>query len=250
MINIHTPLQNNLLKNIAKADFDQLEPYLEFVEMPKGQILCESGSVVTHVYFPTTALVSILYESQDGNSVEVALVGNEGMLGIASFMGGDSMPRTLVVQNAGYGYRLKAPIIKQAFNSSGTLCQVLLRHIQALVTQMAQTVICNRHHCIEQQLCRFLLLCIDRLPNNSINMTQEQISHLIGVRREGITEAACKLHKAGLITYSRGNIRVLDREGLEENACECYQVVKSEVERLFPENKKQLIKPIKELAYI
>lgn len=230
-----SPLQNHLLKAIAKVDFKRLEPYLEPVAMPVGQVLYEPGAKLNYVYFPTTALISILYVLEDGASTEVALVGKEGMLGIAAYMGGDSTPRSAVVQNAGVGYRLKVSILKAEFNRSGTLFNILLRYTQALISQMVQTAVCNRHHCVEQQLCRFLLLSIDRLPDNVLSMTQEQIANMLGVRREGVTEAAGKLQKTGLITYYRGHITVLDRLGLEAKSCECYQVVKTEFERLLPE---------------
>lgn len=234
MKDLASPLHNHLLSSIAQVEFKRLEPYLERIEMPVGQVLYEPGSKLNYVYFPTTALVSVLYVLEDGASTEVALVGNEGLLGIASFMGGDSTPRSAIVQNAGEGYRLKASILKAEFNRLGTLFQTLLRYTQALITQMVQTAVCNRHHCVDQQLCRFLLLSVDRLPDNHLSMTQEQIANMLGVRREGVTEAAGKLQKSGLITYYRGHITVIDRMGLEDRACECYQVVKTEFERLLP----------------
>jgi CRP-like cAMP-binding protein len=203
--------------------------------MPLGMVLYESGHELRHVYFPTTAIVSLLYVMLDGASAEIAVVGNEGIIGVALFMGGETMPNRAVVQSAGHAYRLKGQLLKQEFNRSGELQHLLLRYTQALLTQMAQTAVCNRHHSLDQQLCRWLLLSIDRLPSNELAMTQELIANMLGVRREGVTEAAGKLQKTGLIRYQRGHITVLDRAGLEARACECYAVVKKEFDRLLPE---------------
>ena len=202
--------------------------------MPLGTVLYESGSRLHHVYFPTTSIVSLLYVMEDGASAEIAVVGNEGILGIALFMGGETTPSRAVVQSAGHGYRLKAHLLKQEFNRAGPVLHLLLRYTQALITQMAQTAVCNRHHSVEQQLCRWLLLSLDRLQSNKLTMTQELIANMLGVRREGVTEAAGKLQQAGLIRYSRGRIEVLDRKALERQACECYAVVKKESDRLLP----------------
>jgi CRP-like cAMP-binding protein len=203
--------------------------------MRLGDVLYESGSELRHVYFPTTAIVSLLYVMLDGASAEIAVVGNEGIIGVALFMGGETMPNRAVVQSAGHAYRLKGQLLKQEFNRSGELQHLLLRYTQALLTQMAQTAVCNRHHSLDQQLCRWLLLSLDRLPSNELVMTQELIANMLGVRREGVTEAAGNLQKAGLIAYRRGRITVLDRAGLEARACECYAVVKKEFDRLLPE---------------
>ena len=200
--------------------------------MPLGEALYESGARLQHVYFPTTSIVSLLYVMEDGASAEIAVVGNEGILGISLFMGGETTPSRAVVQSAGHGYRLKAQLLKQEFNRAGPVLRLLLRYTQALITQMAQTAVCNRHHSVEQQLCRWLLLSLDRLSANELTMTQELIANMLGVRREGVTEAAGKLQRAGLIRYSRGRITVLDRPRLEQEACECYAVVKKEYDRL------------------
>jgi CRP-like cAMP-binding protein len=216
------------------VDYDRLFPNLELVEMPLGEVVCESGSKLKYVYFPTTSIVSLLYVMEDGASAEIAVVGNEGILGIPIFMGGETMPSRAVVQSAGHGYRLKSQLLKNEFNQAGPLQRLLLRYTQALITQMAQTAVCNRHHSVEQQLCRWLLLSMDRLPDNELIMTQELIANMLGVRREGVTEAAGKLQGLGLINYRRGHISVLDRTGLEKRSCECYQVVKSEYDRLLP----------------
>jgi CRP-like cAMP-binding protein len=209
-------------------------PQLEFVEMPLGQVLYESGGTLTHVYFATTAIVSLLYVMQSGASAEIAVVGNEGIVGISLFMGGDSTSSRAVVQSAGHGFRLKAQIMKEEFNRAGPVLHLLLRYTQALITQMAQTAVCNRHHSLDKQLCRWLLLSLDRLQGNELAMTQELIANMLGVRREGVTEAALKLQQAGLIRYARGHILVLDRDGLEKRSCECYAVVKKEYDRLLP----------------
>jgi CRP-like cAMP-binding protein len=231
---LHDPTQNRLLAALPAAEFQRLLPHLELVQMPLGQALYESGSQLPHVYFPTTAIVSLLYVMEDGASAEIAVVGNEGILGIALFMGGETTPSRAVVQSAGYGYRLKAHLLKREFNRAGPVLHLLLRYTQALITQMAQTAVCNRHHSVEQQLCRWLLLSLDRLQSNRLNMTQELIANMLGVRREGVTEAAGKLQHAGLIRYRRGRIEVLDRRALEAQVCECYAVVKRESDRLLP----------------
>ena len=200
--------------------------------MPLGEALYESGGRLQHVYFPTTSIVSLLYVLEDGASAEIAVVGNEGILGIALFMGGETTPSRAVVQSAGFGYRLKAQILKQEFNRAGPVMHLLLRYTQALITQMTQTAVCNRHHSVEQQLCRWLLLSLDRLSSDALTMTQELIANMLGVRREGVTEAAGNLQRLGLIRYTRGRIEVLDRPGLEKAVCECYAVVKKEDDRL------------------
>jgi CRP-like cAMP-binding protein len=202
--------------------------------MPLGEVLYESGVTLSHVYFPTTAIVSLLYVMEDGASAEIAVVGNEGIVGISLFMGGESTPSRAVVQSAGQGFRLKAQVLKEEFNRAGPVLHLLLRYTQALITQMAQTAVCNRHHSLDQQLCRWLLLSLDRLQGDELVMTQELIANMLGVRREGVTEAALKLQSAGLIRYARGRITVLDRAGLEQRTCECYAVVKKEYDRLLP----------------
>jgi len=228
----HTPRQNHLLAALPAAEFERLSPHLELVPMPLGAALYESGERLWHVYFPTTSIVSLLYVMEDGASAEIAVVGNEGILGISLFMGGETTPSRAVVQSAGHGYRLKAQLLKQEFNRAGPVLRLLLRYTQALITQMAQTAVCNRHHSVEQQLCRWLLLSLDRLSTNELTMTQELIANMLGVRREGVAEAAGKLQRAGLIRYSRGRITVLDRPRLEQATCECYAVVKKEFDRL------------------
>jgi CRP-like cAMP-binding protein len=229
------PRKNHLLAVLPPEVWQRLAPQLEEVDMPLGQVLCESGSTLKHVYFPLTSIVSLLYVMENGASAEIAVVGNEGIVGISLFMGGDSMPSRVVVQSAGLGYRLKAQLLKNEFNLGGPVMHVLLRYTQALITQMAQTAVCNRHHALEQQLCRWLLLSLDRLTSNELLMTQELIANMLGVRREGVTEAAFKLQKLGLISYARGRILVLDRPGLEARTCECYAVVKKEYDRLLPD---------------
>ncbi len=231
----HALSQNHLLAALPAEERGRLIPHLELVPMPLGAVLYESGSELRHVYFPTTSIVSLLYVMLDGASAEIAVVGNEGIIGVALFMGGETMPNRAVVQSAGHAYRLKGQLLKQEFSRSGELQHLLLRYTQALLTQMAQTAVCNRHHSLDQQLCRWLLLSLDRLPSNDLVMTQELIANMLGVRREGVTEAAGNLQKAGLITYRRGHITVLDRARLEARACECYAVVKKEFDRLLPE---------------
>ncbi|MBE0595452.1 MAG: Crp/Fnr family transcriptional regulator [Gemmatimonadales bacterium] len=231
----HSPRQNHLLAALAAVVGERIFPRLELVPMPLGHVLYESGSELRHVYFPTTSIVSLLYVMLDGASAEIAVVGNDGIIGVALFMGGETMPNRAVVQSAGHAYRLSGSLLKEEFGRSGELQHLLLRYTQALLTQMAQTAVCNRHHSLDQQLCRWLLLSLDRLPSNELVMTQELIANMLGVRREGVTEAAGNLQRAGLIEYSRGRITVLDRAGLEARACECYAVVRKESDRLLPE---------------
>jgi CRP-like cAMP-binding protein len=228
----HSPMQNHLLAALPAPELERLSSYLELVSMPLGEALYESGGRLQHVYFPTTSIVSLLYVMEDGASAEIAVVGNEGILGISLFMGGETTSSRAVVQSAGYGYRLRAQLIKEEFNRGGPVLRLLLRYTQALITQMSQTAVCNRHHSLEQQLCRWLLLSLDRLPGNELTMTQELIANMLGVRREGVTTAAGNLQRAGLISYNRGHILVLDRPGLERHVCECYSVVRREFERL------------------
>ena len=230
----HSPAQNHLLAALPAAEFDRLSPHLELVPMPLGEALYESGGRLQHVYFPTTAIVSLLYVMEDGASAEIAVVGKDGVVGIALFMGGETTPSRAVVQSAGHGYRLKAAVLKKEFERGGPLQHLLLRYTQALITQMAQTAVCNRHHSVEQQLCRWLLLSFDRLSTNELKITQELIANLLGVRREGVTEAAGDLQRDGLIHYSRGRITVRDRRALEARVCECYAVVRKEISRLLP----------------
>ena len=228
------PRTNRLLAALPESEWQRWLPELESVAMPLGQVLYESGATLSHVYFPTTAIVSLLYVMENGSSAEIAVVGNEGIVGISLFMGGESTPSRAVVQSAGSGFRLKAQLVKNEFNRGGPVLHLLLRYTQALITQMAQTAVCNRHHSLDQQLCRWLLLSLDRLENNELVMTQELIANMLGVRREGVTEAALKLQLDGLIRYARGRITVLDRQGLEKRTCECYAVVKREYDRLLP----------------
>ena len=233
-IAIANPRHNHLLDALPAGDYTRLAPHLDVVSMPLGDVLYEPGARLRHVYFPVTSIVSLLYVMEDGASAEIAVVGNEGMLGISLFMGGETTPSHAVVQSAGYGVRLKAQLLKDEFARFGPMMHLLLRYTQALITQMAQTAVCNRHHTVDQQLCRWLLLSLDRLATNELSMTQELIANMLGVRREGVTEAAGKLQDAGLIRYHRGRIVVLDRPGLEMRVCECYQVVKTEFDRLLP----------------
>ena len=225
--------KNELVAALAPADLARWLPQLEAVTMPLGHVLYEPGATLSHVYFPTTAIVSLLYVMENGASAEIAGVGKEGLLGISLFMGGDSTPSRAVVQSAGEGFRMAAQDIKKEFKRTAVL-HLLLRYTQALITQMSQTAVCNRHHALDQQLCRWLLLSLDRLQGNELVMTQELIANMLGVRREGVTEGALKLQAAGLIKYSRGHITVLDRRGLEQRTCECYEVVKREYDRLLP----------------
>jgi CRP-like cAMP-binding protein len=230
-----TPQRNHLLAALPQATYEELLPFLEPVAMPLGLSVYEPSEPQVHVWFPTSAIVSLLYVLEDGASAEIAVTGREGLVGIALFMGGETTPSRAVVQSAGYGYRLKASVLKREFERGGALQHLLLRFTQALITQMTQTAVCNRHHSVDQQLCRWLLLSLDRLPANQLKMTQELIANMLGVRREGVTEAAGKLQADGLIEYSRGKITVLDREHLEARVCECYAVVKKEYDRLLPE---------------
>src|SRR6202158_4473894 len=234
MSSTHNPKQNHLLAALPADDYTRLLPDLELTPMPLGWAVYESGGQMGYVYFPTTSIVSLLYVMESGASAEIAITGNEGLVGISLFMGGESTPSRAVVQSAGNGYRLKASTLKREFALGGHLQHLALRFTQALITQMAQTAVCNRHHTVDQQLCRWLLLSLDRLPSNELMMTQELIANMLGVRREGVTEAAGKLQAAGLIHYHRGKITVLDRPRLEQRVCECYRVVKKEFARLLP----------------
>jgi len=226
---------NHLLGALPQADFERLKPHLDPVSLALGEALSESGIVLQHVYFPIESIVSLLYVMENGGSAEIAVVGNDGVVGVSLFMGGETTLSRAVVQSAGPAYSLDSEILKAEFIRGGALQHILLRYTQALLTQMAQTAVCNRHHSLDQQLCRWLLLSLDRLPSNELIMTQELIANMLGVRREGVTEAARKLQDAGLIQYSRGHIRVLDRPGIEARACECYAVVKRESDRLLPD---------------
>jgi CRP-like cAMP-binding protein len=230
----HTPKQNLLLAALSAQEYARLLPDLELMAMPLGLALYESGGHLGYLYFPTGSIVSLLYVMESGASAEIAMTGNEGLVGISLFMGGESTPSRAVVQSAGNGYRLKASVLKSEFARGGEFAHLALRYTQALITQMAQTAVCNRHHTVDQQLCRWLLLSLDRLPSNELMMTQELIANMLGVRREGVTEAAGKLQAAGLIHYHRGKIIVLDRLRLERRVCECYGVVKKEFDRLLP----------------
>ena len=230
-----SPNQNHLLAALPTAEFERLAPHLEPVEMLLGDVLYESGGQLQHVYFPTTAILSLHYVMENGSSSEIAGVGNEGVLGISLFMGGITTPSRAVVQTGGQGYRLKAQLMLQEFRRAGLMQQLMLRYTQALITQMSQTAACNRHHSLVQQLCRWLLLTLDRMPTNELIMTQELVASMLGVRREGVTEAAGKLQQAGVISYRRGHITVIDRAGLEAQVCECYEVVKKEFARLLPD---------------
>ena len=228
------PRKNRLLAALPNAEWQRWLPQLESVDLPLGQVLYESGSTLKYVYFPTTAIVSLLYLLEDGASAEIAVVGNEGIVGVSLFMGGESTPSRAVVQSSGHGFRLRSSSMKEEFNRGGPVLHLLLRYTQSLITQMAQTAVCNRHHTLDQQLCRWLLLSMDRLEGNQLVMTQELIANMLGVRREGVTEAAGHLQDAGLIRYVRGHITVIDRPGLEKRTCECYAVVKKECDRLLP----------------
>ena len=234
------PRQNRLLAALPEEEYVRLLPNLERVPMPLGQVLYESGEQLRHVYFPVDAIVSMLYVMEDGASAEIAVVGNEGVVGVSLFMGGETTPSRAVVQSSGHAYRLKGPLLKDIFHRAGgrragIFHDLLLRYTQALLTQMAQTAVCNRHHSLDQQFCRWLLLSIDRLPTNELVMTQELIANMLGVRRESVTEAAGNVQRAGLIEYHRGRIIVRDRAGLEARVCECYAVVKREFDRLLPQ---------------
>lgn len=231
----HAPCQNHLLNALPPDEFERLRPDLELVPMPLGKVLYEPGIQMRYVYFPTDSIVSLLYVMEDGASAEIAVVGNEGIVGVSLFMGGETTSSRAVVQSAGHAYRLRDQVLKDEFYRAGPMQRLLLRYTQALLTQMAQTAVCNRHHSLDQQLCRWLLLSLDRLHTNELVMTQELIANMLGVRREGVTEAAGNVQRAGLIEYHRGRIKVLDRPGLEARVCECYSVVKKEFERLLPE---------------
>jgi len=231
---LHNPHQNHLLDALPPDDYERIASHLDLVPMGLGDVLYESGDRLRHVYFPTTSIISLLYVMEDGASAEIAVVGNEGILGISLFMGGETTPSRAIVQSAGHAFRLRAALLKEEFARYGPTMQLLLRYTQALITQMAQTAVCNRHHSVDQQLCRWLLLSLDRLRSNELSMTQELIANMLGVRREGVTEAAGKLQDAGLIRYGRGRITVLDRRGLEKRTCECYEVVRKEFDRLLP----------------
>jgi CRP-like cAMP-binding protein len=234
MSSLHSPKQNHLLDALPAEDYARLLPDLELIAMPLGWAIYESGGHQSYLYFPTTSIVSLLYVMEGGASAEIAITGNEGLVGISLFMGGESTPSRAVVQSAGSGYRLRASVLKREFALGGELQHLALRYTQALLTQMSQTAVCNRYHTLEQQLCRWLLLSLDRLPGNELRMTQELIANMLGVRREGVTEAAGRLQKDGIIKYARGRIEVLDRARLETRSCECYAVVKKEVDRLLP----------------
>jgi CRP-like cAMP-binding protein len=231
------PQQNHLLAALSAAERERLYPHLQLVSMPLGKVLYESGDLLRHVYFPTDSIISLLYVMADGASAEIAVVGNEGLIGIALFMGGETTPSRAVVQSAGSAYRLMGQYLKEEFRRNSGMQLLLLRYTQALITQMAQTAVCNRHHSVDQQLCRWLLLSLDRLSSNTLIMTQELIANMLGVRREGVTEAAGKLQELGVIRYARGRITVLDRPRLEQLCCECYAVVKKETDRLLPDTK-------------
>ncbi len=230
----HSPQQNHLIAALPIEAQNRMVLQLELIELPLGKVLYESGQMSRHVYFPTNAIVSLLYVMENGASTEISVVGNEGIVGIAVFMGGESTTSRAVVQSGGYAYRLAGQRLKDEFNRHGEFQVLILRYTQALITQMAQTAVCNRHHSIDQQLCRWLLLSLDRLRSNQLTMTQELIGNMLGVRREGVTEAAGKLQKLGVIDYRRGSITVLDRQRLEALSCECYAVVKQESDRLLP----------------
>ncbi|MDB6060939.1 MAG: transcriptional regulator, Crp/Fnr family [Verrucomicrobiaceae bacterium] len=229
-----SPLQNRLLAALPVEVQERVMPHLEYVPMPMGKVLYESGDTLRHVYFPTDSIVALLYVMESGASAEISMVGNEGILGVSLFMGGESTPSRAIVQSAGSAVRLLGQRLKDEFNRHGEMLQLMLRYTQSLLTQMAQTAVCNRHHSVDQQLCRWLLLSLDRLQGNQLNMTQELIATMLGVRREGVTDAAGKLQRLGVIEYSRGHINVLDRTQLEQLSCECYEVVKKETDRLLP----------------
>ena len=233
-ITVPDPRLNHLLAGLSGRELEHWLPHLEWVKMPLGQVLYEPGAPPDYGYFPTTALVALLYVMEDGATSQIAVVGNEGMVGVALFMGGGATPSRAVVQCAGEGYRLTGFALKEGFNRSPAVIPLMLRFTQALITQMTQTAACNRHHRLEQQLCRWLLLSLDRLPGNELRMTHELIAHMLGVRREGVTGAALSLQRSGLITYARGRIQVLDRQGIEKRSCECYGVVRREYDRLLP----------------
>jgi CRP-like cAMP-binding protein len=231
------PEQNHLLEALPSAERERLFPHLKLVMLPLGSVLYESGDAQRYIYFPIDAIISLLYVLKDGSSAEIAVVGNDGAIGIALFMGGATTTNRAIVQSAGRAYRMTRRRLRQEFERHGEMLHVLLRYTQALIPQMTQTAVCNRHHSVDQQLCRWLLLSLDRLASNELTMTQELIANMLGVRREGVTEAAGKLQKLGVIRYRRGKITVLDRARLEELSCECYEVVKKETDRLLPEHR-------------
>jgi len=233
-----SPKYNSLLNMLPPEEYERILPHLELIDMPLGNVLYESGEKLHHVHFPINCIVSLLYVMENGSSAEIAVVGLEGAIGLALFMGGQTMPNRAVVQSSGYSYRIRSNLFMREFDRHGAMLHLILKYTQALITQMAQTAVCNRHHTVDQQLCRWLLLSLDRLPTNELAMTQELIANMLGVRREGVTEAAGKLQQAGLIHYSRGKITALDRKGLEKRVCECYQVVKTEFDRLLPTAKR------------
>lgn len=235
----HCPNQNQLLARLLEHESQELVPHLELVPLLLGDVLCESSAKLQYAYFPTTAIISLHYLLENGNSSEIAGVGNEGVLGVSLFMGGQTTPSRAVVQTTGHAYRLRAQLLIDEFSRAGHFMSLMLRYTQALLTHMSQTAVCNRHHTVEQQLCRWLLLTLDRLHGNELNMTQELIANMLGVRREGVTEAAGRLQNQGFIRYRRGHITVLDRAGLEDNVCECYGVVKKEFARLLSETQSQ-----------
>ena len=245
MSSSHDPSQNDLLAAMLNAEFDRLAPHLELIPMLLGDVLHESGGRQQYAYFPTTSIISLHYVLEDGGSSEIAGVGHEGMLGISLFMGGETTPSRAVVQTGGHGYRLKSRILLEEFDRAGPVLRLLLRYTQALITQISQTAVCNRRHSVEQQLCRWLLLTLDRLPSSELTMTQELIANMLGVRREGVTEAAGKLQGQGLIRYRRGHITVVDRAGLERQVCECYEVVKKEFARLLSDVRQRQNAPAK-----
>jgi CRP-like cAMP-binding protein len=234
MAGITHPQQNHILNVLPQPERERLYPHLTLVELPLGHVLYESGDMLRHIYFPTDAIISLLYVLRDGASAEIAVVGNEGAVGVALFMGGETTTNRAIVQSGGSAYQLTGARLKEEFERHGEVLHLLLRYTQALITQMSQTAVCNRHHSVDQQLCRWLLLSLDRLPSPKLTMTQELIANMLGVRREGVTEAAGKLQKLGVITYRRGQITVLDRPRLEQLSCECYAVVKQETDRLLP----------------
>jgi CRP-like cAMP-binding protein len=234
MFPLQSPKQNRILAALPTEDYARLLPYLEFVSMPLGHIIYESGAPITHLYFPTSSIVAPVYEVENGTSVRLAIIGNEGLVGLSSLLGDGVMPAGVVVQSGGDGYRIGTKVLKNEFDSCGKLQQLVLHYTQALITQTAQNAICNRHHNIEQQLCRFLLMSLDRSSGNELQMTHEQIAVMLGVRRESVTQAALKLQTVGAIRYSRGHITILDREEMEDSVCECYGVVNNEYERLLP----------------
>ncbi len=227
--------RNHIFEAMPTNEWERLLPFIETIELPLGKVLYEPGTKMSHVIFPSSAIVSLLYALENGSSAEIAVVGNEGVVGISIFMGGESTSSRAVVQSAGVGYKIKSSMLLDEFNRGGPIMHLLLRYTQALITQMSQTAVCNRHHSLDQQLCRWLLLSADRLTGNELIMTQELIANMLGVRREGVTEVALKIQKAGLIQYARGHITILDRHGLERRTCECYQVVKTEYDRLLPD---------------